>query len=535
MNPKESTDGDKVYQVSHLDQIHDAPAISHLPKSTADSPATLADFWENRRVLCYCLLIFLLPINFGYEAGAIGKLFAVPAFQRRFGYAYEGTWLIKATDQQILGAAGPVSSFISAFAAGFISDLIGRKYTIGLGACICLGGVIWQYHATSILVLFGAKIVGALGYGLGNALAPVLVAELAPVKLRGICLTLVNTMIVLGAWLNSLAILACDHYHDDMSWRIPLITQAGPPSLLLLFLVLLPESPAWLIIKGREEEAAQSFRRYNGPNFDVASAVAVAKAAVEQEKIMREQQKNSGWLECFHGTNLRRTMVNVGIYSSQQFVGVGFVTGYLPYYFSLAGVKNPLAVAQGAFAIQLAGNIASWFLVDRIGRRPLFSGGAYIMTALLLLIGGLSTVKTKPVLAATTALMCIWGLIYNMSIGAVAYAICGETPSVELRQKTFSINMMVATTISTGLGQAMPYLINTDKLNLGGKVCFIYFGLSLPICFWLFFCLPELKGRNYAEIQEMFNNKVPARKFKTYVCEVSSHGDMTDAKGKDEV
>lgn len=75
---------------------------------------------------------------------------------------------------------------------------------------------------------------------------------------------------------------------------------------------------------------------------------------------------------------------------------------------------------------------------------------------------------------------------------------------------------MVSTAASCVVSQVMPYLINTDQANLGGKVCFIFFGLSLPVCAWLYFNLPELKGRNYAEIQEMFNRNVPSRQFRNY-------------------
>lgn len=103
----------------------------------------------------------------------------------------------------------------------------------------------------------------------------------------------------------------------------------------------------------------------------------------------------------------------------------------------------------------------------------------------------------------------------------MAYTIGGETSSVQLRQKTYSINIMVATAVSCMWTQIMPYLLNTDQANLGGKICFVFFGFSLPVCAYLYFCLPELKGRNYAEVQELFANRVPARQFKTYVCSVS--------------
>jgi hypothetical protein len=65
----------------------------------------------------------------------------------------------------------------------------------------------------------------------------------------------------------------------------------------------------------------------------------------------------------------------------------------------------------------------------------------------------------------------------------------------------------------------LPYLLKTDEANIGGRICFVFFGLSLPISVYLYFCLPELEGRTVAEIQEMFQAGLPARKFEDYVCQ----------------
>ncbi|KAK1491639.1 maltose permease [Colletotrichum cuscutae] len=260
------------------DQFEDAKvaATAALPTSQANEKLTFSDLWENKRVLGFCLMIYLLPINFGYEVSTIGKLLAVTPSAQRFGHEINGKWQVAARDQQILNAAGTIGIFVSAFATGFISDIFGRKKTIGLACLICCGGTILQYFASTIMMLFGGKVVATFGFGLGHSLGPVFVAELAPVKMRGVCLVLVNTMITVGQWLNSATVLASDHYHNDLSWRIPLITQLIPPGLLLCGLVFLPESPSWLLIKGRREEAAKSYKRFNGPSFDVDATLAIA-------------------------------------------------------------------------------------------------------------------------------------------------------------------------------------------------------------------------------------------------------------------
>ncbi|CEL06517.1 hypothetical protein ASPCAL09692 [Aspergillus calidoustus] len=509
---------------------NDAQHAEHVESSDPNSgKITWGELWEHKRVLAWCLFIFLLPINFGYENSTVGNLLAVESFLDQFGVeTSSGIREIRAVDQQILNAATTVGLFCSAFATGFISDIMGRKKTIIIGCLLCVAGIITQYFSETIMQLFGGKLLGAFGFGLGHSLGPVFVAELAPVKVRGLCLALVNTMIVLGQWLNSAAVLGSSDRTDSLGWRIPIITQLIPPCLLLIGLPFLPESPSWLIMKGRPEEAAASFRRFNGPRFDVQGAMAVTVAAVAQEQELA--RTGSAWLDCFKGSDGRRTLIVCMVYIAQQFVGVNFVSGYLTYYFKLAGVNDAIALAQAAFAIQLFGNICSWPLVDRLGRRPLIVGGMFIMTAGLLLIGLISISTTPSALKATVAFMTVWGFLYQATLGAVSYAVGGETPSPLLRQKTYSINIMSATAVSCAVLQIMPYLLNTEEADLGGKICFIFFGLSLPMCVYLFFCLPELKGRTVVEIQEMFQAGLPARKFRTYVSQVGAGLELDKVK-----
>lgn len=102
-----------------------------------------------------------------------------------------GELVILAKDQQILNAATTVGLFVSAFATGFISDFLGRKKTIIFGCVLCIAGILTQYFSHNIPQLFGGKLLGTFGFGLGHSLGPVFVAELAPPKMRGICLSLV--------------------------------------------------------------------------------------------------------------------------------------------------------------------------------------------------------------------------------------------------------------------------------------------------------------------------------------------------------
>ncbi|KAH6897469.1 maltose permease [Thelonectria olida] len=488
-------------------------------QATQKSPKTtggLLQLWENKRILGWCLLIFILPINFGYEVALVGNILAIPSFLERFGADTPGGGReIPTSTQQTLNAASYGGIFLAAFTTGFISDIWGRRKVVFAGCLLCTAGILVQAFANSIMMIFGGKLISTVGFGLGHSLAPVFVAEIAPDHIRGFCLILINTMIVVGQWACALVGYGGTFIDSDWGWRMPILTQLVPPvSMFILGLLLLPESPSWLLMKGRRDDAAKSLRKFHGAGADVETTLAAMEVTLAKEKEVNDQ--GSSYIECFRGVNRRRTVIVAMVYLAQQFNGSNFVAGYLPYFFTVAGVKDAVAVAQGAYAIQLVGNILSWFFVDRLGRRPMITYGTMVLTSLLLIIGGISTSDNQSALNGMVALMAIWGFGYQLTLGAVAFAVGGETPTLRLRQKTYSVNVMANTSASTLVGMVLPYLINPSQANLGGKVAFVFFGTSLPFAVYFYFCLPEMKGRSYLELEEMFQKRVPARQFENY-------------------
>ncbi|KAF2027100.1 MFS general substrate transporter [Setomelanomma holmii] len=141
---------------------------------------------------------------------------------------------ITAHDQQVLNASPTVGVFVAAFSAGFISDKIGWRKVVLAGCLLCIAGIFVQGFNNSIMMFSGGKLISTFGYGLGHALAPVYVAEIVPDHLRGICLTLVNTMIVVGRWSCALVGYGGSLIGSDLGWRIPILTQLVPPTLMLI-------------------------------------------------------------------------------------------------------------------------------------------------------------------------------------------------------------------------------------------------------------------------------------------------------------
>ncbi|KAK7424203.1 hypothetical protein QQZ08_008691 [Neonectria magnoliae] len=113
---------------------------------------------------------------------------------RKFGTDTPNGREIPTQTQQILNAATYGGIFLPAFTTGFISDIWGNRKVIFVGCLLCIA------FATAIMMIFGGKLISTVGYGMGHALAPMFVAEIAPDDIRGFCLILVNAMIVLGQW-----------------------------------------------------------------------------------------------------------------------------------------------------------------------------------------------------------------------------------------------------------------------------------------------------------------------------------------------
>lgn len=152
--------------------------------------------------------------------------------------------------------------------------------------------------------------------------------------------------------------------------------------------------------------------------------------------------------------------------------------------------------------------------------------GLCFLTVDLLLTGGLAVVGTPSTLKGTCSLILIYCWSYNVSIGAVAYTLLAETATSRLRFKTIAIGLFVHNGINKLWAFVIPKLFNPDQANLGAKVSFIFGGLALLSCVYLYICQPETAGRTYEELDELFMKKVPWRKFKSTKTDAELKGEQ---------
>lgn len=170
------------------------------------------------------------------------------------------------------------------------------------------------------------------------------------------------------------------------------------------------------------------------------------------------------------------------------------------------------------------GNIISWYLIDRVGRRFLTVYGTVGLTLVLWVMGGLAVGGSVAELRGCIAMILIYCWLYNVTIGATAFTVLTEVATSRLRAKTIAIGLAVQGCFSIFWAFVLPYLFNPDKANLGGKLGFIFGGLCFPCIAFLWWYQPETRGRSYEELDEMFMKKIPSRKFASYTTEAEMKG-----------
>src|SRR5262249_20495762 len=374
----------------------------------AVSPATLQ---AGRRGSAYVIALSCVAaiggFLFGFDSGVING--AVDALAKAFGTQAAGTGFAVAS--VLLGCA------VGAFGAGRLADDFGRRPTMLLNAVLFLLSAVATGAANSAGVFIAARIAGGIAIGAASVLAPMYIAEVAPAHIRGRLASLQQMAIVTGlfcAFLSNdiLARLAggasAIFWAGVPTWRWMFWMEAVPAAAFLLGTMLIPESPRYLIFRGKRERACEIFARIGG---------------CDAERLVREVEES---LKGEHRPRLsdlvipgtRRIApvlwVGMGLAVFQQFVGINIIFYYGEILWKAAGATEQWALRINVLTglVNILATIPAILLIDRIGRKPLLLIGSVGMA---LTLGAMAMVFNtagvgpdgKPLLSHVAAL---WGL-----------------------------------------------------------------------------------------------------------------------------
>ena len=320
---------------------------------------------------------------------------------------------------------------------------------------------------------------------------------------------------VIGQFLSTGVLRGLLSRSDDWAWRIPYAIQWVFPLPILVGTIFAPESPTWLVRKNRLADARRSLRQLTSSAVsDVELDETVAMIAHTNE-LEKQLQEGVSYTDCLRGPNLRRTMIACCVWMAQVTCGIWF-GGNVVYFLEQAGFDpaKSFSFGLGTNAIAIVGTMSAWLILPHIGRRTLFVSGLAVMLTILLIVGGMGIPEPVSSLGwASGALMMVFVITYDMTVGPTCYCLVAEIPSTRLRIKTVVLARNAYLTVSIGANFLNPPILNPSAWNLRGKGGFIWAGICFIELIWAYLCLPEPKDRSPAELDMLFEHHVSARKF----------------------
>lgn len=422
-----------------------------------------------------CLMAALAGLMFGLDIGVISG--ATKFIQQEFQISDQVIeWIVSS---MMAGAA------LGALGAGSLSAKLGRKKSLMLGAILFVIGSILCGLATSPTMLIFARFLLGLAIGIASFTAPLYLAEVAPENIRGSMISLYQLMITAGILIAFLSNTAFSYYE---AWRWMLGIIAIPGVLFLIGVFALPDSPRWLIMAGRKQEAIKVLHKLRGDEKVIQQEVA------EIEEQLKVPQK--GWSLFKENANFRRSVgLGVLLQVVQQFTGMNVVMYYAPKIFNIAGFSSTSEQMWGTVVVGLVNMLATLiaiFFVDRWGRKPMLTTSFLVMAIGMGALGTLLHVGVetdfRKYFAVAMLLMFIVG--FAMAAGPVIWLLCSEIQP--LKGRDFGITASTTTNWVGNMIVGATFLTLLDQLGNANTFWF-YGALNLVFILLTLMLVPETK------------------------------------------
>ena len=427
---------------------------------------------------------------FGYDtaviSGAIGFLetkFSLDVNQKGFAVS-------SAIFGCILGVA----------VSGNLADKVGRKNSLLLTALLFLISAIASAIAYSYIFFVVARIIGGIGVGAASMLSPLYISEISPANKRGTLVTLYQLAIVLGInivfFFNyKVAQYSTEAWNVDFGWRYMVGSEVVPAMLFFIALLIVPESPRWLLKKGREEEA-----------LNVLTKVNTEEQAIKVlQDIDLALKKEKGTFKELFEPGLRMAML-IGIILAlfSQITGINSIMYYAPEILKSAGFGVDSALMQTVI-IGVVNTIFTFVAIkyiDDLGRRTLLLWGA---SGMVLCLFGIGLLYQLAFTDGPWLLILILGFVgcFAMSLGPIPWVIISEIFPTKMRGTAMSLAIVVLWVGVVIISQFTPVL-----LKMGESITFWIFMIN-AILFLIFTVrfIPETKGKTLEEIEQYWKKK----------------------------
>ncbi|KAG5930429.1 hypothetical protein E4U42_001352 [Claviceps africana] len=496
---------------------HEAAAATQAEHSMG----LIESFKLYKKACLWSIFLSTCLIMEGFDLVLLSTLFAYPPFQKKFGVQQpNGTYELTAEWQSGLNNATLSGQILGLFVVGYIADRFGYRKTLMGALAACAAFIFIPFFAESLPQLLVGQILLGLPWGVFQTMTTTYASEVCPTHLRAYLTTYVNLCWVFGQLIASGILRAMLTRTDEWGYKIPFALQWIWPVPLIIGIYLAPESPWWLVRRGRIDEAKRSLERLTtrntGAEFRPDETISMMVHTNEMEK---ELTQGTSYRDLFRGAvNTRRTEIVCMTWMIQTLCGASFM-GYSTMFYQQAGmaVDNSFNMSLAQYALGAVGTVSSWFLMSRFGRRSLYFSGQAIMCVLLLAIGCTAFAGRSNAAAqwAIGSMLLVYTFTYDATVGPVCYSLVSELTSTRLRTKSVVLARNAYNIVGIITNIITPRMLNPSAWNWGAKAGFFWAGTCLLCALWTYFRLPEPKGRTYGELDILFENRISARKFKT--------------------
>ena len=430
---------------------------------------------------------------FGYDTGVISG--ALLFITKEFA--------LTPTMQGLTTGVVLAGAMAGAACGGTLSDRYGRRAVIIAVAILFSLGALLSALAPTLAVLIGARAVVGLAIGVASMLTPLYLAELAPAEKRGAVVSLNQFCITFGILASYVVDFALADVMDGWRWMLGL--GLIPGVVLGLGMLVLPESPRWLLGRGRSDEASAALRSLRG-RADVGSEVEALR------RDLRAEGAEPAWSHLLRRGARRPLVIGVGLAVFQQITGINTVIYYAPTIFAQAGLSSAsasIAASAGIGLVNVLMTLVAIRLMDRSGRRKLLLSGMGIMGVALLVLAGAFLSGPSPMLGYVTAgALAAYVGGFAIGLGPVFWLLIAEVFPLSVRGR----GMSVASVANWGSNVAVTVVFLDLIRLLGAAGTFLVFaGLTAAGFAFAWSLVPETSGRTLEEIEaDMGRGAAPA-------------------------
>ncbi|KAF2146198.1 uncharacterized protein K452DRAFT_315426 [Aplosporella prunicola CBS 121167] len=507
---------DSPEHLEHIEAIHTVDLPERLAEDVSYGPGGIRGIIASPYVCGAAFLASLGGFSFGYDQGVISVINVMDQFHTAYpettGDFYTG----------LMTAMLELGAFLGCFFMPALADRISRKWALSFVVVIfCIGAII-QTAAPNYAVLVVGRFIGGIGVGTLALGAPLYISEIAPPNLRGSLLVLESVSIVTGVLAAYWIAYATRGMTGEISFRLPFGLQMVCAILLGTCIHFFPYSPRWLALRGRHEDTLLSLARLRGlpPSDDrVQIEFKGIMAEVEFQKVIKERHHPGArgfklelleWLDLLKKKSWRRTAVGVGVAFFQQFSGINSFIYYAPTLFRSIGQSDDMSlVLSGTLNVaQVVGVAFCFFLIDRVGRRPLAIYGGlgmalpYIIMSVLVGLYSSDWASHTAAGWATSAMAYVYVLVYGASYSPLGWALPAEVFPNATRAKGVALSTSVVWLCNFIVGVVVPTMIAQ-----AGYGTYVFFAvMCLLSAVWAYFLVPETKGRTLEEMDQVFGD-----------------------------